>query len=151
MNWSVVLFGLLFLYFSSAEEAVKSIQTKLISDDISICEKKFGLDEIRDWKPSNKSVIVSCYNDYMAKPQLLMEKSEASAYILVCAYTNMGLFEDNCVLRQRIIEQYLQTNNYALKRSTVESEVNKCFMNNRFYNRISYREFIECIHVRNMI
>lgn len=151
MNLSVVLVGLLFLCTSSADEAENPNQTKWISDDISKCEKKFGLNEIRDWKPSDQSVIVSCFNDFMTKPQLFIEKSDASAYILVCAYHNMGLLEDNCVLRQRIIEQYLKTNNYVLKRSTVENEVNRCFMENQSHNRILYKEFIGCIHVKNMI
>lgn len=151
MNLSVVLVGLLVFYTSSADEAVNPNQTKWISDDITKCAKKYGTNEIRGWKPSDQSVIVSCFNDFMTKPQLFTENNDVSAYILVCAYLNMGLLEDNCVLRQRIVEQYLKTNDYILKRSTVESEVNRCFTENQAHNMILYKEFIGCIHVKNMI
>lgn len=153
MKLSVVVVGLLFLfpYTSSADEAEGPVQRKWISEDITKCAQKFGLNEIRGWKPSDQSVIVSCFNDYMTKPQLFFDKNDASAYILICAYFNMGLVEDNCVQRQRIVEQYLKTNNYVLRRATVENEVNRCFTENQVDNRILYKEFIGCIHVKNMI
>lgn len=154
MNLSVILVsvaGLFFVQIASGDEAENPTQRKWISDDVFKCENKFGQNELRDWKPSEQSVIVTCFNDFMTKPQLFIEKNDASAYILICAYFNMGLLEDNCVLRQRIVEQYLKTNNYVLKRSTVESEVNRCFLENQVDNRVLFKEFIGCIHVKNMI